>query len=197
MSDFTDNIILVTGGSRGIGRAISQAFASRGAKVAINYQSNKKAAEETLNSLQGDGHILVQADVTDPEQCKLMVDEVVGKLGRLEVLVNNAGGGADHLIADIDFDQWQAAWKATLDVNLTGPANVSYCAARYMMESGGGRIVNVSSRGAFRGEPTKPAYGASKAGLNSLSQSLAVALAPYNIFVGVVAPGFVETELAA
>jgi 3-oxoacyl-[acyl-carrier protein] reductase len=197
MSDFTNKTVLVTGGSRGIGRAISQAFASGGAKVAINYRKNVSAAEDTLNSLQGNGHISVNADVSDPEQCKRLVDEVVNQMGSLDILVNNAGGGADHLIAGVTFEQWQTAWKTTLDTNLIGPANISYCVAQHMIKNGGGRIVNVSSRGAFRGEPTKPAYGASKAGLNSLSQSLAVALAPYNIFVGAVAPGFVDTELAA
>jgi 3-oxoacyl-[acyl-carrier protein] reductase len=125
------------------------------------------------------------------------VDEVVNQMGSLDILVNNAGGGADHLIAEATFEQWQTVWKTTLDTNLIGPANISYCVAQHMIKNGGGRIINVSSRGAFRGEPTKPAYGASKAGLNSLSQSLAVALAPYNIFVGAVAPGFVDTELAA
>ncbi len=84
-----------------------------------------------------------------------------------------------------------------LDTNLIGPANLSYLAARHMIEQGGGRIVNVSSRGAFRGEPEGPAYGASKAGLNAMSQSLAKRLAPHNIFVGVVAPGFVDTDMAA
>ncbi len=197
MPDFTDKVVLVTGGSRGIGQAISRAFASHGARVAINYLANENAAEVTLKSLHGEGHILVQADITSPNECIRMVDEVINKYGKLDILVNNAGGGADHLIVDIDFDQWQVAWKATLDANLIGPANVSYCAARHMMKNGGGRIVYISSRGAFRGEATKPAYGAAKAGLNSLSQSLAVALAPYNIFVGAVAPGFVDTELAA
>ncbi|MCP5105924.1 MAG: SDR family oxidoreductase, partial [bacterium] len=91
---------------------------------------------------------------------------------------------------------WRENWEQTLAVNLTAPANVCYCAAQYMMKSGGGRIVNVSSRGAFRGEPEAPGYGASKAGLNAMSQSLAQRLARYNIFVGVVAPGFVETEMA-
>ncbi len=197
MLDFTNKAVLVTGGSRGIGLAISQAFASRGAKVAINFLANEKAAHEALDSLEGESHIQVQADVTDPEQCKRMVGEVIDKLGRLDILVNNAGGGADHPIAEVSFDGWQQAWQTTLNANLIGPANVSFCATSHMIKNGGGRIVNISSRGAFRGESTKPAYGASKAGLNSLSQSLAVALAPHNIFVGAVAPGFVDTELAA
>ena len=197
MPDFIDKTVLVTGGSRGIGRAISQAFASRNAKVAINYKKNEKAARDTLDSLHGNGHILMPADVRDPEECRHMIDTVIKKLGKLDIVINNAGGGSDHPVTDVSYDKWQDAWRETLDTNLIGPANVCYCAARYMIKNEGGRIVNISSRGAFRGEPAKPAYGASKAGLNALSQSLAVALAPYNIFVGVVAPGFVDTELAA
>ena len=197
MPDFTDKTVLVTGGSRGIGRAISQAFAIRNARIAINYRTNEKAARDTLKSLEGNDHILVQADVSDPDECRRMVDEVINKLGKLDIVVNNAGGGADHPVDNVGYEEWQDAWRETLDVNLIGPANVSYCAARYMIKNEGGRIINISSRGAFRGEPGKPAYGASKAGLNALSQSLAVSLAPYNIFVAAVAPGYVDTELAA
>jgi 3-oxoacyl-[acyl-carrier protein] reductase len=112
-------------------------------------------------------------------------------------VVNNAGIGIYHPLESTSYADWQAAWQQTMATNLIGPANLCFCAARHMMQQGGGRIVNISSRGAFRGEPIKPAYGASKAGLNSLSQSLAVALAPHNIFVGAVAPGFVNTELTA
>jgi len=101
-----------------------------------------------------------------------------------------------HPIADVGYDEWQAAWRATLGVNLIGAANVTWCAVQHMIPAGGGRIVNVSSRGAFRGEPGQPAYGASKAGLNAFGQSLAVSLAPYGITVATVAPGFVDTDMA-
>ena len=197
MKNFSDKCVLVTGGSRGIGRAISQAFADKGAKVAVIFRSDEESARETITSLKGDGHVAVQADISNPDMVREAVEKAVEKLNGLDILVNNAGVGIYHPIAETGYDEWQAAWQQTIDVNLIGPSNISYCAARYMMENGGGRIVNVSSRGAFRGEPDKPAYGASKAGLNALSQSLAVALAPHNIFVGVVAPGFVDTELAA
>ncbi len=195
--DFTNKTVLVTGGSRGIGKAIAIAFANKGARVAILYRANKQAAEAMLAELPGDGHITLQADVADAQQVKIGVDKVVAEFGRLDIVVNNAGIGIYHPLESTDYQDWQSAWQQTLDTNLLGPANVCFCAAKIMMEQGGGRLVNVSSRGAFRGEPTKPAYGASKAGLNSLSQSLAVALAPHNIFVGVVAPGFVNTELTA
>ena len=97
----------------------------------------------------------------------------------------------------MDFEHWTQAWENTFKTNLFAAANMSYWAAKAMIKSGGGRIVNVSSRGSFRGEPTKPAYGASKAALNAMTQSLAKQLAPHNIYLGVVAPGFTETEMAA
>jgi 3-oxoacyl-[acyl-carrier protein] reductase len=195
--DFTGKIALVTGASRGIGRAIAIQFAQRGARVAINYHSNRQAAEETLSALNGSGHIIVQADIANPDEVQRMVDTTIAQLGGLDILVNNAATYGDHSLAKVSYDTWQQEWQRVLAANLTGPANACYCAARHMIEHGGGRIVNVSSRGAFRGEPDAPAYGASKAGLNSMSQSLARALAPHNIFVGVVAPGWVETDMAA
>ncbi len=126
-----------------------------------------------------------------------MVDAAASELGGLDVLVNNAGVYTPHRIAEVSYEQWQAAWQQTLAVNLTGAANVTWCAVRHMIPRGGGRIVNVSSRGAFRGEPGQPAYGASKAGLNAFGQSLARDLAPHGIAVTTVAPGFVETDMAA
>jgi len=195
--DFTDKTVLVTGGSRGIGRAIATAFASAGARVAIIYRSNKSAAESAVSALTGHGHIALQADITDAGAVKDSIDEIIAEFGKLDIVVNNAGIGIYHPLASTDYDDWQSAWQQTLATNLIAPANVCFCAARHMIANGGGRIVNVSSRGAYRGEPIKPAYGASKAGLNSLGQSLAVALAPHNIFVGTVAPGFVNTELTA
>jgi 3-oxoacyl-[acyl-carrier protein] reductase len=195
--DFTDKKILVTGGSRGIGLAISRAFAERGARIAIVYRSNEEAAEAALGQLAGEGHRLHRADIADPEQVRLLVDEVAESLGGLDVVVNNAGIGVYHPIDTTSYQDWQDAWQRTLAANLIGPANVCFCAAQHMIAGGGGRIINITSRGAYRGEPIKPAYGASKAGLTSLSQSLAVALAPHSIFVGAVAPGFVNTELTA
>jgi len=195
--DFTNKKVLVTGGSRGIGRAVAHGFATRGARVAINYLSNRAAAEETLADLPGGSHAMIQADVADPESAQRMVTSAINTLGGLDIAVNNAGIWIDHVVEDVDYGEWQDSWRKVLDANLVGPANVSYCAARHMINHGGGRIVNVSSRGAFRGEPDGPAYGASKAGLNSMSQSLARRLAPHRIFVGVVAPGFVDTDLAS
>jgi len=194
--DFTGKIALVTGASRGIGREIARQFAQNGARVAIHYNSNRAAAEETLSLLAGSGHRIYQADSTDADGVQLMVDAVVAEMGRLDILVNNAGVYSDHPIASVSYEEWQAQWAAILGTNLIGVANLCYCAAQQMIPHGGGHIVNISSRGAFRGEPAAPAYGASKAGLNALGQSLAVALAPHHISVVTIAPGWVETTMA-
>ena len=195
--DFSGKHVLITGSSRGIGKACGEAFAARGAQVAINYYRDKDAAQETLNGLPGKGHMLVQADVAQPIQAQKLIEDVVREFGSLDIVVNNAGISQRHLIDAVDYETWQEAWQRILAVNLMGPANIMYWAVQHMKSSGGGRIVNVSSRGAFRGEPQQPAYGASKAGLNSMSQSLAQQVAKHNIYVGVVAPGFVETDMAA
>ncbi len=195
--DFTGKRVLVTGGSRGIGFAISKAFAERGATVAIIYNSNAAAASEAIKNLAGVGHCAFSCNIADADQVKATVDHVFESLGAIDILINNAGIGIYHPLAESSYDEWQSAWQATLATNLLGPANLCFCVGQLMISQGGGRIVNISSRGAFRGEPIKPAYGASKAALNSLTQSLAVALAPHNIFVAAVAPGFVNTELTA
>jgi len=193
---FDGQVALVTGASRGIGAAIADAFAAAGAKVALVYRSNRSAAEATLKDLAGKTHCLVEADVADPARARQAVDTCVQQLGGLDVVVNNAGIFLHHPPADTDYADWQKAWQVTLDTNLLGPANICHAAGAHMIGQGSGSIINVSSRGAFRGEPDAPAYGASKAGLNSMSQSLAVALAPHGIFVAVVAPGFVDTDMA-
>jgi NAD(P)-dependent dehydrogenase (short-subunit alcohol dehydrogenase family) len=138
---------------------------------------------------------VVQADLADPEAVRRMVDQAHADLGGLDVLVNNAGTYLPHVITEVSYEEWQDAWREVLAVNLTGAANVTWCAVQYMKATGG-RIVNVTSRGAYRGEPRHPAYGASKAGLNSFGQSMARALAPFGIAVASVAPGFVETAMA-
>lgn len=193
----TRKVALVTGSSRGIGRATALALAGSGARVAVHYRSDEEAAARTLADLPGDGHCAIKADVSDADEARRLIDEVDARLGALDVLVNNAGVGGHHPLEEVDYADWRAAWQRVLATNLLGPANLSYCAAHLMMARGGGRIVNVSSRGAFRGEPRQPAYGASKAGLNALGQSLAQALAPHGVLVFTVAPGFVETDLAA
>jgi 3-oxoacyl-[acyl-carrier protein] reductase len=187
--------VLVTGASQGIGRAIAQAFAELGDRVAVHYGASAELAAQVAGELPGSGHTVVQADLADPEAVRWMVDRAHADLGGLDVLVNNAGTYRPHAITEVSYEEWQDAWREVLAVNLTGAANVTWCAVQYMKATGG-RIVNVTSRGAYRGEPRHPAYGASKAGLNSFGQSMARALAPFGIAVASVAPGFVETAMA-
>src|SRR3954452_7650366 len=189
---------LVTGGSRGIGAAIARAFAEGGDRVAVHYGANAALAEEVVASLPGAGHVVVGADLRDADAVRAMVDAAAAGLGALDVLVNNARIFEPHPIAETTYEEWQAGWRDTLGVNLVGAANVTWCAVQHMLRGGrGGRIVNVSSRGVFRGEPGQPAYGASKAGLIAFGQSLARDLGPRGIVVTAVAPGFTETDMAA
>jgi len=193
--DFKNKTVLITGASRGIGRATARMFAESGAKVIIHYNKNKMKAVELLNEMPGEGHFVVQADISIPGDVKKMTDEVFSKVGRVDILVNNAGIYEEIDILLLNFDEWQDSWKRTVSTNLTGLANLTFLISKSMAKKGGGKIINVSSRGAFRGEPTAPAYGAAKAGLNAFGQSFAKALAKNNIFVYTVAPGWVDTDM--
>lgn len=195
-SSLRDKVCLVTGASRGIGAAIAAALAADGASIAVHYGKDRSAAEEVTAGLGGSGHEIFAADFSDAAVAPDLVDRVVKSMGRLDVLVNNAGIYRAHAPLDVGTDEWLQRWREILEVNLIGPAALCQSAAATMVGQGGGRIINIGSRGAFRGEPEGPAYGASKAGLHSMSQSLAVALAPHNIQVVAVAPGFVETDMA-
>ena len=189
--------ILITGASGGIGRAAAIECAKKGAVIGIHYNNNRELAEATLAALAGDDHRLYQCDITDADAIEQMIETADQQLGGLDVLVNNAGISQRHKFEDIDYASWQKTWQRIVDTNLTGASNLCFCAAKKMISRGGGRIVNVSSRGAFRGEPLMPWYGASKAGMNAMGQSLAQALGPSGVYVYTVAPGFVETEMAA
>jgi 3-oxoacyl-[acyl-carrier protein] reductase len=189
-----DRAVLVTGASRGIGRAIAQAFAAAGDRVAVHGNASPDLAEQVRAGLPGHGHTVVAADLADAAAVRQMVDQAHADLGGLDVLVNNAGIYLWHPITEVSYEEWQQLWQQTLAVNLTGAANVTWCAVQYMRHTGG-RIINVTSRGAYRGEPRHPAYGASKAGLNSFGQSMARALAPLGIAVASVAPGYVASDM--
>ena len=190
---------LVTGASRGIGRATAIALSERGEKVAVHYGADRSAGAQTLSLLHGDGHVLVGGDLSDPDIAQDVVTEAESALGGIDILVNNAGiapgESTDHPVDSTGYATWQQRFTHLIDVDLTAPANLSYLVARSLIARGAsGVIVNVGSRGAFRGEPSAPAYAAAKAGLHALGQSLALSLAPHGIVVASVAPGFVDTE---
>ena len=189
--------VLITGASGGVGREAALECARRGARIGVHYNANRERAEATLAALPGEGHRLLQCDIADPQAAQQLIERADAELEGLDVLVNNAGISQRHDIAAIDYATWQDTWQRIVDTNLTAAANLSYCASQKMIPRGGGRIVNVSSRGAFRGEPQMPWYGASKAGMNAMGQSMAQALGPKGVFVYTVAPGFIETEMAA
>jgi 3-oxoacyl-[acyl-carrier protein] reductase len=195
--NFKDKTVLITGGSRGIGSVTAKLFAASGADVVITYKSNREAAEQTLASLGTGRHSIYQLDIADAAAIEHFFTLFSDRYERLDILVNNAAVHLEHKILETGFENWQQCWDKTLAANLMGPANMCYFASKIMVKQNAGKIINISSRGAFRGEPGNPAYGASKAGINSMSQSLALVLAPHNISVHIIAPGFVETEMAA
>lgn len=189
-------VCLVTGASRGIGAAIAAELANHGARIVVHYGQNRDLAVQVKESLSGDNHLVLGADLADPSGIAEFMERVINESGGLDVLVNNAGMYVPHPPLEVDAGEWLDKWQQTLAVNLVSPAALCHAAANIMAEQGGGRIINVGSRGAFRGEPDCPAYGASKAGLHAMSQSLALALAPRGILVYAVAPGWVETDMA-
>ncbi|WP_238384736.1 SDR family NAD(P)-dependent oxidoreductase [Segeticoccus rhizosphaerae] len=206
--------VLVTGASRGVGAEVARLFASAcGDRVAVHYRSSRAEAEAVVAGLEGDGHALVQGDLADPAQVERLVRDAAAALGRIDVLINNAalfaedpatqGRRLDLSVEHSSYEEWVQGWRRTTDVNLLGTANVTYLVARHMLEvepATGfprGRIVTVGSRGAYRGEPQVPAYGASKAGVHAMTQSLAVALAPHGIGCVGIAPGFIATDMGA
>ena len=194
---FEGQRVLVTGASRGIGRVIATRFAAEGARVGVHFHRDRAAADTVLAALDGEDHVLLQADMGEPAAVRAMVDDAATRLGGLDVLVNNAAVYALAPPDGDDFDAWAETWRRTLAVNLEGPAHACFTAAAHMRRQGGGRIINISSRGAFRGEPDAPSYAASKGGLNSLTQSLAKKLGGCGVLVYAIAPGWVETDMAA
>ena len=191
MARFEDKIALVTGGSRGIGRAIVEALAKEGAKVAFVYHSNSAAAEEVVKALEGKTVEPMQCDVSDVEACQKVVEQVVEKFGRIDVLINNAGIVRDTLLATMD----PADWKAVIDTNLTSVYAFCQAAMRPMMSQRYGRIVNMSSVSAEFGNAGQTNYAASKGGIQGLTRCLAAEVGKRNITVNAVAPGFIETDM--
>jgi 3-oxoacyl-[acyl-carrier protein] reductase len=192
---FDNKIVLVTGSSRGIGAAVATKFAELGATVIIHYVHEKSKAKQTFDALHGSCHMLLQADLTQPDDVKRLFDKIIRQKEKIDILVNNAGVYEETKWWELEFEAWQEHWKKTIDTNLTGMANLSFLVAKQMLVQGYGKIINISSRGAFRGEPHALPYGAGKAAMNSFGQSMAWALADKNVQVYTLAPGWVDTDM--
>ena len=186
-------VALVTGGSRGIGRAIVQALARAGAKVAFTYHSNSAAAESLLSELKAEGHevIAYQADAADKAAADKLVEEIVEKWGGVYALVNNAGIIKDGLLATMSFEQWQAV----INANLNSVFNYSQAVTRPMMSARQGRIINISSVAANFGNSGQANYAASKGGVEGFTRCLANELGRRGITCNAIAPGFIATDM--
>ena len=195
MIDFAGKVVMVTGGSRGIGRACVVAFARRGATVVFSFVGNEAAANETLKLVEGAGGKgqAVRLDVADTKACSAAVEAVFKEHGRLDVLVNNAGVALDGLVMRFKDDEWDK----TLDTNLRGAFALIRAAARPMMKQKSGSIVNLTSVVGETGNAGQSAYAASKAGLIGLTKSVARELSSRNIRVNAVSPGFIATDMTA
>jgi 3-oxoacyl-[acyl-carrier protein] reductase len=191
---FAGKVVVVTGGSRGIGRAIVELFAAEGADVTFFYQSNRAAADEVVAATATAGHPVraTQVDVRDSAACRAAVEAIADRTGRIDVLVNNAGVIRDNLLIGLEDDDI----RTVLDVNVAGVFNVSRAVAPFMISKRSGKIVNLSSVSGAKGGRGQTNYAASKGAIDGLTRALAAELAPRRITVNAVAPGVVETEMS-
>ena len=195
--DLSGKVVLITGASRGIGREAAILLAKAGASVVVNHRDSAADAQSVADEIGSDRAMVIQADVGDPEAVQTMIKGTVAALGRLDILVNNAGTFAWNPFHNDSYESWRAGWQRTFDVNIFGAANCAYLAMRQMRLQGGGKIINVASRAAFRGETEFADYGASKAAMVNLTRSIARGCAADGIVASCVAPGFIDTAMAA
>jgi len=193
VSCLQDKVAIVTGSSRGLGRAIASELADHGCKVVINYYQSKDLAEALAKEMKKKGQhaFVVQAGVAHPDECQRLVEETVKHFGALDILVNNAGVNRDRTIRRLSVEEWREVLATDLD-------SVFYCtyaAVPHMIERGGGRIVNMSSIVGQMGNPGQSNYAAAKAGIVGFSKSAAQELARFNISVNALCPGFIETDM--
>lgn len=193
MLELSGKAAVVTGGSRGIGRAIAVTLAGLGAKVAVNYTSNSKAAQETVEQITGSGGsaAAIAADVTDAGQAKALIETAKKRLGSVDILVNCAGITRDGLLVRMKDEDWDEV----LQTNLTGVFNCTRAAASVMMKKRWGRIVNISSIVGLYGNAGQANYCASKAGVIGFTKAVAKELGSRGITVNAIAPGFIQTDM--
>jgi len=193
--DLSGTNVLVTGASRGIGKAIAESLGQAGARVGIHYKSNKEKALALAKEI-GNGSLVFPADLANPGDCLTFFDEAAKEMGGIDVLINNAGIAIESPVSRPNCE-WLDDWEDTINVNLTALALLSKIAVEHFIPRGGGRIINISSRAAFRGDTTDYlAYAASKGGVVSLTRSIARGFGKQNVKAFLIAPGFVRTDMA-
>ncbi len=195
MASLEGAVAVITGASRGLGRAIAEELGSGGAKVVVNYSSSKKPAEELVEQITQNGAeaVAIQADVSDPEQAQRLVDEAVERFGRIDILVNNAGINIDRTLKKLSVEDW----NKVIQVDLNSCYYTVHAALPHMMEQEGGRIINMSSFVGEAGNIGQANYSAAKAGMLDFTKTAALELAQYNITVNAICPGLLETEMTA
>jgi 3-oxoacyl-[acyl-carrier protein] reductase len=189
-----NKVALVTGASRGIGKQIAISLATAGARVAVGYNSNHDMAGSVAREC-GNTSITVQGDIGNAQDCTRIIQAVIERYGRIDILINNAGILRRDSLT-MAYDTWRAHWRHTLDTNFMSAVDLSYLTIPHMRRQGGGKIINIASRSAFRGETEFFAYAASKAAMVNFTRCLARTYAQENILTYAVAPGFIQTEMA-